>query len=513
MNDKATKNLELEVSNFGPIREAAIDLRPLTVFIGPSNTGKSWLAILIYALHRYLDNEERGFAFRLHRPLRRYRGNGGKPSRDKMNAAFEWLRQEFDNDDREPDNARSFDIPDFILSEIQSEFDSQGDLIDFELCRCFGIDEIGKLIRKRSRGGARIVIRRHLTESSTSLEHRLTLKAKKAEFKVDVPEKMTIQQGLYRFNRYISRTLDTNSDSPPDGPDMRLWFSRLIEIMTSSAYPYLFSPLNVPAFYLPADRSGVMHAHSVVVSALIESATMAGLRQSERQPVLSGVLADFLERLIEPGRRFRPGKSPDYGAGIEKTILGGSVRIDRSEITNYPRFAYRPDGWEDDLPLANASSMVEELAPVVLYLRHWVMPGNVLIVEEPESHLHPAMQVELTRQLASLIASGIRVIITTHSEWVLEELANIVQRSGLPKKQRKGLSGEDVTLSPHQVGAWLFKKKPDTRTKKKSTVESSVVEEIKLDSETGMYPSDFDAVSEALYNENASIFNRMQDNR
>ena len=30
-------NVEITVRNFGPIAEAAIDLRPLTVFIGPSN--------------------------------------------------------------------------------------------------------------------------------------------------------------------------------------------------------------------------------------------------------------------------------------------------------------------------------------------------------------------------------------------------------------------------------------------------------------------------------------------
>ena len=43
--------LELNVEDFGPIVKAEIDLRPLTVFIGPSNSGKSYLAILIYALH------------------------------------------------------------------------------------------------------------------------------------------------------------------------------------------------------------------------------------------------------------------------------------------------------------------------------------------------------------------------------------------------------------------------------------------------------------------------------
>ena len=50
---KERKPMELKVSNFGPIVRAKIDLRPLTVFVGPSNTGKSYLAILIYALHRF----------------------------------------------------------------------------------------------------------------------------------------------------------------------------------------------------------------------------------------------------------------------------------------------------------------------------------------------------------------------------------------------------------------------------------------------------------------------------
>ena len=46
------KSLELTVTNFGPIAEAKVELRPLTVFVGPSNTGKSYMAALIYALHR-----------------------------------------------------------------------------------------------------------------------------------------------------------------------------------------------------------------------------------------------------------------------------------------------------------------------------------------------------------------------------------------------------------------------------------------------------------------------------
>ena len=216
-----------------------------------------------------------------------------------------------------------------------------------------------------------------------------------------------------------------------------------------------------------------MHAHIALTSALIRGAPMAGLRQPSSTPLLSGVLADFLEQLINLGSHTYQGNRSrqrnDLGGQIEKAILGGTVDINNSE-SGYPRFTYRQEGWKDDLPLMNASSMVSELAPVVLYLRHVVRPGNVLIVEEPESHLHPAMQVEFTRQLARLIHAGVRVIITTHSEWVLEELANIVRLSSLSKAERKGITGGDVALRPDQVGAWLFqpKNRPGDRSSRKS---------------------------------------------
>ena len=47
-----TMDAYINVKNFGPIEEAEIDLRPLTVFVGESNTGKTYLAALIYALHQ-----------------------------------------------------------------------------------------------------------------------------------------------------------------------------------------------------------------------------------------------------------------------------------------------------------------------------------------------------------------------------------------------------------------------------------------------------------------------------
>ncbi len=245
-----------------------------------------------------------------------------------------------------------------------------------------------------------------------------------------------------------------------------------------------------------------MHAHSVVVSALIGNAPMAGLRPDSRTPMLSGVLADFLEQLIQIDhpRYPRRKRRRNLGTGIESEILRGSVRVERSATINYPHFTYHPDGWKDGLPLMNASSMVSELAPVVLYLRHSVAPGNVLIIEEPESHLHPAMQVEFTRQIAILVRAGIRVIVTTHSEWLLEELANIVRRTRLPKTPGNQSSAREAALRPDEVGVWLFE--PKKRPK------GSTVREIDLD-ESGLFPSGFQDVAAALHNDWAEISSRV----
>ena len=189
---------------------------------------------------------------------------------------------------------------------------------------------------------------------------------------------------------------------------------------------------------------------------------------------------------------------------LEENVLGGAINVDVSE-TGYPSFLYRPDGWRHDLPLMNASSMVSEVAPVVLYLRNVVQIGDTLIVEEPESHLHPAKQVELTHHLAAAVHAGVRVVLTTHSEWVLEALANLVRLSGLPKSKQRGIAGAEHALSTDQVGAWMFKAK--LRPK------GSVVEEIPLDTDAGTFPAGYGEITESLYNEWATINNRIEMER
>ena len=265
----------------------------------------------------------------------------------------------------------------------------------------------------------------------------------------------------------------------------------------------VLGPITGFAYYLPANRAGVMQSHRVLVGTLLQGATTAGWRSSTRVPLLSGVLADFLDQLIavSDGLGTQGDKEEELALAVEKNVLQGTIGVE-SEALGYPIFTYQPKNWKRAMPLLRASSMVSELAPVVLYLRHWVQRGDTFIIEEPEAHLHPTMQATFARELARLVRAGIRIVIATHSELLLEQIGNLVRLSSLPDKEQARLGGKDVALSPDDVGAWLFK--PSRRPK------GSKVEEIKLDPETGLFPTDYDRVSEILHNEGAHIFNYQQ---
>ena len=457
-----TDPLQLSVSNFGPIAKAEVDLRPLTVFVGPSNTGKSYLAILIYALHRFFDRypSYMPFEFRKMSPtLCRIIEEERLFDDDNAKRLADWIKSVLVEVEAENlSEAPPVQLPDFMVSTVRSLFSdlsNYSEVIAEEIERSFGIESTTRLIRHGNREGAKITLR------FKPFTYELALKRGRPEGSVtSISQEAPLyinphtEQPGYILQYILPRLLgalnilgDLNILVSGDDDRAGQHVDYLIEAFLSWILSDVISPLNNTAHYLPADRTGVMHAHRVVVASLIERAPLAGLQRDTPLPALSGVLADFLEQLVELGEPSRQHHNKgNLAANLEQQILKGDIHSENSE-SGYPMFSYQPQGWREDLPLMNTSSMVSELAPVVLYLRHIVQPGDVLIIEEPESHLHPAMQVEFLRQLAAVVRAGIRVILTTHSEWVLDELANLVRLSELPKTQRRGIAGANFALS------------------------------------------------------------------
>ena len=487
-----TKPLELTVSNFGPIAEANIELRPMSVFVGPSNTGKSYMAVLIYALHKFFS----AYSYRRYTRL--------NLSRKNVVTTLAWARETHSNLQRAKREQSSLielseSIETLVRSFLPRIVKDSGNVLESELVRCFGVDKSKDLIRHSSDSHTLLSLWSNFSEAGRNDLFRYNVELTKNVTKI-IASTPNILPRQIRENRTLS--LEDWIDHSKLDED---WAAKeLLVSLANAVVSNMVASLSHPAYYFPADRAGVMHAHQVAVRGLIASASRTGLRRDSPMPVLSGVLGDFLEQLVElaePWHR-RHKSDNDLALRLEQALLKGTVRVEQSQI-DYPSFVYRPDGWKQDLPLMSASSMVSELAPVVLYLRHVVQPGDLLIIEEPESHLHPAMQVEFTRQLAVAVQSGVRILITTHSEWVLEELANLVRLSELPKERRTGIDDEDVVLTPDQVGAWFFEPNSEGN--------GSTVREIALDTESATFPAGFGLVTESLYNRWSEISTRIEE--
>ncbi len=489
----APGNYRIKATNFGPIGDAEVDLRPLTVFVGPSNTGKSYLATLLYALHRSfheLVGERRG---RLPFVSRQLIATHLDPE-----AAADLQHWLF------PDHGEeSSTLPDSVRSLIRQSIEDAPGVerhLTEKACWCFGVDSFRDLVRHGQRAAARIGIRVPRPRRAGFVDYSLRVRGENSSLKGRIHGEAPllsdgdpdVLESVIAALRDPSGPFGSASSRDADWPA-----EYAFQLLAGTIRASLLHPFGQSIYYLPADRTGVMHSHRVVVSSLIRSAASAGLRPAGELPLLPGVMADFLDQLLSLDRiprrtRYRSRSQfrqmSALAENVERAVLRGAVRT-KSTAANYPEFLYRPLGWKRDLPLTQASSMVSELAPVVLYVRHLVRPGDVLIVEEPEAHLHPAMQVEVIGRLAELVEAGVRVVITTHSEWVLEELANLVRRSQVDDADETG-------LRPEHVGVWRFHPPKES--------DGAYVTELEMD-DAGTFEAGYEQVAMDVHNKWADM--------
>ncbi len=119
-------------------------------------------------------------------------------------------------------------------------------------------------------------------------------------------------------------------------------------------------------------------------------------------------------------------------AGIIEPLLrelGVEVRV-RRERGSYRLYARTWTGQE--VPLEYSSSGAREILPALLALASEREPHAVFI-EEPEAHLHPRAQRILARVVARAVnRRGKRVLVTTHSDYLMYALNNLVMLSRDP---------------------------------------------------------------------------------
>ena len=468
-------NVEILVKNFGPIVEATIDLRPLTVFIGPSNTGKTYFSSLIYALHHAF----KGFSGL---PIPLVQDLLPKIMSDLLQASPEDLLlatkenlEALTKLNMEGPHPTFSDLPQHIRAEVQEHLKDSQILLN-QLESCLDIDSPADM--RKSTGGIR---------------NETTISVKVGEENQRFWDfKMTVTESDTTVHASIDENMPLASGNEPKSAERFGWPS-FLEALDK------VNKNEREVYYLPATRSGIMQSHTVIASSLVARSTRAGFERSPEVPTFQGGISDFLQQLI----LYKADKKANsemitIADALESSVLYGEI-IWQPSPSGYPEFLYRPQEMVEEIRLTQASSMVSELAPLVLFLRGLVHPGDTLIIEEPEAHLHPGAQTEIAATLARLVRAGVRVVVTTHSDWLLKEIGNLIREGVLNKKGelRKKSHGTESWLLPDEVGAWQFHRE-------------RLVEPLHFTNLDGIEPPDYEQLAENLYNRSAGLHNQLE---
>jgi len=413
--------MNIQFKNLGKIKDTSLELKPLTVIIGPNNTNKTYMAYSIYGIHKFIRNRIAPFSNSdqvIQEPnIWKLKLDTGfcRQLRTKIRASAKQFQQEMTAYFQDS-SKKLFSTTDFSVTLTDTEI-----LSSINLARGTSNYSIGRTRYRVSREDKFITLR---PTSKTDA--------------VPIAEEFPMTTG-------IARTM------------MMHW-----AILSVISDPFL----------LPAERNAFIITYKTLIGGRNREVTGRRLRKSEQATLFEpepsfrypAPVEDFLQFLYDSEQE-RNITSPEEYVNIAAYI--------EKHLQNTNRTHYRATGLGYELAvevskdltidLYNASSSIKQLAPLLIYLQQRASRNDLIIIDEPEMNLHPESQAKLLEALAIMVNSGIKVLLTTHSPYVMQHLNNIVllgKSSASEREQMaKSLYLQDpkALLEKTQVSAYEMK--------------------------------------------------------
>lgn len=458
-------HLWIGVENFAKIESAKICIDRYTLFVGPNNSGKTFLMQLAQGLSNKIVN----------------------------------LLEE--------------DAMDILLGERVAEYSryllNKNNIADF----------VGYINRKLNLKKEQLV--KEIFGKEISID-KLYLEAELEDdvsYRIDITDKKSLE------NEEVKKTINQdllslsiwNADlddkwriavlSEEKAADRESRFMSLrVSISELEIYPFrrvLQKIFEEDSLYLPASRTGLMLLYrdffanraDDAVSFQIEDGELIG--NKERYGGLTQPIYEFLRFLQtytedEDNRNFYMNEL----AFFEDKIIEGHIRINKQGV-----FSYCVKDDNQVVPMHLASAMINEVAPLELALTSERFYRQ-LIIDEVEASLHPQKQLELVRFLNRLNNNGVKLIVSTHSDTFVSKLNNLYVLSELVKEKKNEemirhlqLEKEDLIQSENLfVYEFIFQENG-----------KSIVKEIVPDTKTGFQFALFTKSAMGLYEEAAKL--------
>ena len=413
-HNKRTMSIELQY--FGPILGGKVDLKPLTLFVGPNGCGKSHAATLLYTISRLEQDYERAqFHFR----------------REMLN--YEHIKKEATTLlEKKNQNGKN----NVIYTETLNKLANPETNLERMLQDNFGVSN--KDLIQKGQPYASLHIR--------TLKHE-NIRIKLTPSKIDVYG-MSPPNIKVLFDKQDRKGREAYGDErdtaisihvPPPGGLFEIYDALMQRIMRNPDEDY-----NV--YYFPAERAGLMLAYTPLADYYFNY-----YNRKRYDPSMPTVATDYLRFLNSLPSE--PGVFAPVANEAEKTILLGEVTARRSlysrAVVSFQKSRYK-------FPLRMTASSVKDLAAFFLYLKFVAKKNDLVVLEEPETNLHPKNQIELAKFIVQLINLGLYIVLTTHSPYFLEQLSHCIMAGQASRAGSNNVLRAEESLSPDMVAVHKF---------------------------------------------------------
>ena len=416
---------KLHVENLGRIKQAELSIRPLTVFVGPNNTNKTWTAYALYGLARWLSWD--------YARSRLYAKSGLAPH-VKLDQRLEKV--------------------------VEHAVQERGQILT----------GTGKDAEDTS-----VAVRIHRQETVQQLTYpvRIWLNPARLGRLVGISYKHAQTSDVFvEFNQSQLSTAPVDAISFRfDEPSVGV--SSLAVTRGSQVGRYRATGIRDAEFVHAALRMGVEsvllgrfeHVYAIPAErkALV---TVGTLLPEEARRLLSDPVGDFLWLLQNGMAMLEQSEDltevPDAVSLLEAKLLAGSVKTDGA------RLLYQPDEGPT-LTMQAASSLVRALAGLYLCLRCMAKPGDLIVIDEPEMNAHPEAQLMIAELLGILVNKGINVVITTHSPYIVDHINNLTEAAQLCEEKQERIAGrfklatKEAFVPVENVATYLFEDTGDVK--------------------------------------------------
>lgn len=143
-------------------------------------------------------------------------------------------------------------------------------------------------------------------------------------------------------------------------------------------------------------------------------------------------------------------------ARVIQDIIGGDVNVKTNENTFFsPRSRYMfVSKGGDSFNLRGAATGIISFSYILQLVKNgWIDDGTLLIIDEPECHLHPQWIVDYARMLVLLNKKlGTKVLISSHNPDMVSAIESIARKEGISEQTNFYLSEKD----PESEGQFVF---------------------------------------------------------